>query len=94
MECSEPFEIFTSLRYDIALPSYSGATVSPDNCDERQFYLLRNHFDRLAEAIQNLELDKVAPQLENYESFVRYMCEEAKAHRRKHNNAEGPFKVG
>ena len=94
MEYSEPFEIFTSLRYDTALSSYGDGSVSPDDSDEGEFYMLRYHFDRLAESIQNFKFDNVAPQLENYESLVCYLREEVLAHRREHNNAEGPYKVG
>lgn len=94
MEYSELFEIFTSLRYDTALSSYGGERVSPGNCDDKEFYLPQYHFDRLAESIQNFQLNKTASQLKDYGSFVRHLCEEVLAHKKKHNGAEGPFKVG
>lgn len=94
MEYSEPFEIFTSLRYDTALSSYGGGRVSPGNYNDEEFYLPQYHFDRLAESIQNFQLDNVTSQLKDYGSFVHHLCEEVLAHKKKHNGAEGPLKVG
>ena len=93
MAASEPFEIFTSLRYDTTLSSSSGGRIGQHNCNESHFYMLPYHYERLAEATQQFKLDNVAPQLQSLQNFACYLLEEAKAHKGKHNGTEGPFKV-
>ena len=71
----DEFEIFSSLRYDPSLPACANNVTKLVSDDEKCFYMLPYHYDRLLESIPSFSFNSVAPEMQEYERFSLYLID-------------------